>query len=55
MSHSPHKNWKGCALCKQHKRRGQGRSKRDPWQVVRATGRKRRMRRGDLGDALDER
>jgi hypothetical protein len=51
MAHSPHKNWRGCPMCKPHKRRGRGRAVRDPWQAVKATGRKRRIRRGDLGDA----
>lgn len=53
VSQSPHKNWKGCALCKPNKIRGRGRAYREPWQAVKATGRKRRIRRGDLGDALD--
>lgn len=36
-------------MCKPHKRRGQGRSVRDPWAVVRKLGRGRRLKRGDLG------
>lgn len=36
MSQSPHKSWKGCALCKPNKIRGQGRAYREPRQVVKA-------------------
>lgn len=45
MSHSPHRNWKGCRLCKPHKMRGKGRSVRDPWPVARKLGWKRRYGR----------
>jgi len=54
MAHSPHKRWKGCMVCKPHKIGGQGRSRRDPWAVLKKTGKKRRLRRGDLGDATDQ-
>lgn len=47
MSTSPHKNWKGCAMCKPHKNRGQGRSKREPWAVLRQIGKRRRLSRND--------
>lgn len=52
VKHSPHKNWKGhCRfLCSPNKHRGQGRAYREPWQVLRKIGKKRRIRRGDLGD-----
>lgn len=50
MAHSPHKQRKGCALCKPHKDRRLGRAAREPWPVLRKVGKKRRVRRGDLGD-----
>ncbi|MFE7131201.1 hypothetical protein ACFVIM_10110 [Streptomyces sp. NPDC057638] len=50
MAHSPHRRWKGCALCQPHKLRGYGRSVRDPWPVLRKLGTKRRFGRRDLGD-----
>ena len=50
MAHSPHRQRKGCYLCKQHKHRGHGRAVREPWAVLRKIGKKRRVRRGDLGD-----
>ena len=46
----PSRSWRGCAICKPHKRRGQGRSNREPVAVLRALGKRRRVRRGDLGD-----
>lgn len=49
MAHSPHKNWKGCRVCKPHKMRGRGRAFRDPWPVLRKLGMKRRVTRNDLG------
>lgn len=51
MAHSPHKTWKGCAMCKPHKRRGTGRSVREPWPVLRALGKRRRVRRGEVSEA----
>lgn len=50
MAHSPHRRWKGCALCKPYKTRGYGRAQRDPWPVVRKLGRKRRYGRGFTQD-----
>jgi len=50
MAHSPHKPYKGCQLCKPHKNQRQGRAVREPWAVLRQIGKKRRVRRGDLGD-----
>ncbi|MFI1012966.1 hypothetical protein [Streptomyces sp. NPDC020965] len=52
MAHSPHRRWKGCGLCSPHKHKGHGRAVRDPWPVLRKTGKKRRLRRGDLGDQV---
>ncbi|MFC9786980.1 hypothetical protein [Rhodococcus sp. NPDC127528] len=48
----PSRTWRGCALCKPHKRRGQGRARREPVAVVRQLGKSRRLSRRDLGDAL---
>lgn len=53
MAHSPHKNWKGCRLCKPHKLRANGRAVRDPWAALRKIGKRRRVSRGDLGDYGD--
>lgn len=50
MAHSPHRRRKGCGLCRPHQIRGAGRAARDPWPVLRKTGKKRRLSRGDLGD-----
>lgn len=50
MAHSPHRHHKGCYLCKPHKHRGQGHAARIPWAVLRQIGKKRRLRRGELGD-----
>lgn len=50
MKGRPHKNYKGhCMLCGAHTMRGQGRSKRDPWRVLRQLGKARRFTRKDLG------
>ncbi len=51
MAHSPHRPYKGCLFCKPHKDRRAGRAVREPWAVLRQIGKKRRVRRGDLGDA----
>jgi hypothetical protein len=53
MAHSPHRRWKGCGLCKPWKYKDHGRREREPWRVRREIGKKRRLRRGDLGDAVD--
>ena len=54
MAHSPHRQHKGCQLCKPHKSRRNGRAVREPWPVLRKTGKRRRLRRRDIGDAADE-
>jgi hypothetical protein len=51
MAHSPHRQHKGCQFCKPHKNRRHGRAAREPWAVLRQIGKKRRISRGDLGDA----
>jgi len=51
MAHSPHRQHKGCQLCKPHKNRRNGRAAREPWSVLRKVGKKRRLSRGDLSDA----
>ncbi|MGQ0804766.1 MAG: hypothetical protein ACT4PI_13005 [Actinomycetota bacterium] len=51
MAHSPHRNWKGCRVCKPHKHRGHGQSRRQPLSVLRRLGKVRRVARHDLGDA----
>lgn len=48
MAHSPHRRWKGCALCKMHKHRGNGDAVRAPWSVMRKVGKKRRWNRHDV-------
>jgi len=50
MAHSPHRQHKGCQLCKPHKNRRNGRAVRDPWPVLRKLGKRRRISRRDLGD-----
>jgi hypothetical protein len=52
MSTSPHKNWKGCAMCKPHKNRAAPRKHRDPVPVARKMG-KRNYARHDLPDDGD--
>lgn len=54
MAHSPHRRWKGCALCAPHKTRGNGRSVRDPFNVNKKIGKLRRTTRHDLGDQSAE-
>ena len=51
MAHSPHRQHKGCQLCKPHKNRRNGRAAREPFRVLRQVGKRRRLSRGDLGDA----
>jgi hypothetical protein len=48
MAHSPHRQYKGCQLCKPHRR--DSRAARDPWPVLRKLGKRRRLGRNDLGD-----
>lgn len=50
MAHSPHRQYKGCQLCKPHKDRRLGRAAREPWSVLRKLGKARRINRGYLGD-----
>lgn len=47
---SPHTRWKGCAMCKYWKHKGNGDAERAPWPVLRKLGRKRRLSRHDLGE-----
>jgi hypothetical protein len=53
MAHSPHRNHKGCQLCKPHKNRLNGRGVREPWAVLRKIGKKRRVTRRDISDAAE--
>lgn len=53
MAHSPHRRRKGCGLCRPWKFKDHGRAEREPAHVLRKLGKKRRVRRGDLGDQLD--
>ncbi|PJJ58580.1 hypothetical protein CLV56_2832 [Mumia flava] len=46
----PSRSWRGCAMCKPQKRRGQGRRQRDPIAVQRKLGKRRRYTRTDVGD-----
>ena len=50
MAHSPHRQWKGCQLCKMHKHRGNGDAERAPWAVRRKLGTKRRLSRHDASE-----
>jgi hypothetical protein len=50
---SPHRRWKGCPICKPYKQRGVGAAYRKPLPELRKLGKLRRVRRHDLGDALD--
>lgn len=43
MAHSPHRNWRGCAMCKHWKIRGKNKEKA-PWAVRRQLGQKRRFK-----------
>lgn len=48
-NHHPSRSWRGCAMCKPHKRRGAGRPAKDPVSVHRRLGRSRRYSRRSLG------
>jgi hypothetical protein len=48
-SHHPSRSWRGCAMCKPHKRRGVGRAVKDPIAVPRKLGKRKRLTRRDLG------
>ena len=48
-NHHPSRSWRGCALCKPHKRRGAGRATKDPVATRRRLGRSRRYSRRSLG------
>ena len=50
MAHSPHRNWKGCPVCKPWKDNRLGRAYREPWAVLRKLGKRRRLGRNYLGD-----
>lgn len=47
--HHPSRSWRGCAMCKPHKRRGYGRAVKDPVAVKRRLGLKRRYSRRTVG------
>jgi len=47
---SPHKQWKGCRMCKPHKDRAHGQAIRKPISELRKLGRVRRVGRHDLGE-----
>ena len=49
-NHHPSRSWRGCAMCKMHKRRGAGRAVKDPVAVVRKLSKRRRLSRRELGD-----
>ena len=51
MAHSPHRRWKGCPLCKDHKFRDHGQAVRKPVAELRKIGKRKRVGRHDLGDA----
>lgn len=44
-NHHPSRSWRGCAMCKPHKRRGVGRSVKDPVATRRRLGYARRYSR----------
>lgn len=48
-SHHLSRSWRGCAMCKPHKRRGAGRRAKDPVAVKRKLGVARRYSRRDIG------
>jgi hypothetical protein len=50
-NHHPSRSWRGCAMCKPHKRKGAGRAVKDPVAVVRKLGKRKRLSRRYLGDA----
>lgn len=50
MAHSTHRRWRSCGLCKPWKFKDHGRAVREPAAVLRQLGKRRRVRRGDLGD-----
>jgi hypothetical protein len=37
-NHHPSRSWRGCAMCKPHKRRGNGRAAKDPIAAKRRIG-----------------
>ncbi|MBS9536155.1 hypothetical protein KIH27_21455 [Mycobacterium sp. M1] len=48
-NHHPSRTWRGCAMCKPHKRRGAGRATKDPVATRRRLGHTRRYSRRSLG------
>ena len=52
MARTSSRRWKGCQLCKPHKHAGHGDAERKPVAELRRIGKRRRVRRHDLGDAL---
>ncbi|MBO2461561.1 hypothetical protein [Actinomadura violacea] len=49
-SHSPHRRWKGCPICKDHKDDRHGDAVRMPWPVLKKMGRRRRVARRYVPD-----
>lgn len=45
---SPHKRWKGCAMCKWYKFKDNGQAQRQPLAVLRLAGRDRRLKRHEI-------
>lgn len=55
MAHSPHRSYRGCAMCKPWKRRGVGQASRYgegrmPPREMRKLGKTRRLSRGYVGE-----
>ncbi len=50
MAHSPHKRWRGYAMCKPHKHTGNGDAVRTPFRVRRQIGVDRRWSRHDAAE-----
>lgn len=50
-NHHPSRSWRGCAMCKPHKRRGAGRAVKDPVAVQRRLGNVRRYSRHSVDRA----
>lgn len=48
-NHHPSRSWRGCAMCKPHKRRGAGRAAKDPVAARRRLGFVRRYSGRSIG------
>lgn len=53
MARTSNRRWKGCRFCTPHKNAGHGQSVRKPVAERREIGKRRRISRHDLGDAID--